>query len=130
LAAPTIADADLPVTGETSTDVPKASVFQVAEKAAEAAADKAQDAEYAETARAKERAPLEAERERLRNDLKTAQDDIDRARSSTGRASPYKIQRKRDIESQLEALEAELAAIGGRRRKTRRRRPTRSTRRR
>ena len=124
----TVLDADLPVTGETSTEVPKASVYQVAEKAAEAAADKAQDAEFAKAARAKQRAPLEAKRKEVETQLKALQTRMNERRDTRGRASEIQLDLKANLRGQLEEIDEQLRAIGGRR-KTRRR-PTRSTRRR
>jgi hypothetical protein len=125
--AVTVSDAVLPVTGETSTEIPKASVFQVAEKAAEAAADKAQDAEFVEAARAKERAPLEAKRKAVETRLKALQTRMDDRRDTRGRASGIQLDLKANLQGQLREIDEQLHAIGGRR-KTRRRKGVRKTR--
>jgi hypothetical protein len=125
--AVTVSDAVLPVTGETSTEVPKASVYQVAEKAAEAAADKAQDAEFVEAARAKERAPLEAKRKAVETRLKALQTRMDDRRDTRGRASGIQLDLKANLQDQLREIDEQLHAIGGRR-KTRRRKGVRKTR--
>jgi hypothetical protein len=125
--AATVPDAVLPVTGETSTEVPKASVYQVAEKAAEAAADKAQDAEFVEAARAKVRAPLEAKRKAVETRLKALQTRMDERRDTRGRASGIQLDLKANLQGQLEEIDEQLRALGGRR-KTRRRKGVRKTR--
>jgi hypothetical protein len=95
-----------------------------------AAEDAAQESEFDETRRSKQRAPLDAKRKTLEARLESLQERINERRTDRGRAPELLLTQKDELQRELDAVTQELDAIGGSRRRRRSTRSKKTTRRR
>lgn len=89
-----------------------------------AAEDAAQESEFDETRRSKQRAPLDAKRKTLQARLESLQERINERRTDRGRAPELLLTQKDELQRELDAVTQELDAIGGRRRRSTRSKKT------